>query len=161
MREAVAPLVGDGEELLVVSVRGRCEASDVSRWDGREHAFDLDGRDVVALIHDHVAEVSRAEAGEQRRGALDAGEDVLEALRDQPVDPELAERLRAADDGELLDAYSRAVTQAAETVSPPIAVPPAPLWYTTASPAVSPCPAPRSIVFAVASTLAAASDQTA
>ena len=45
----------DDRLMTITPVRCCCEAGDVSRWNGREHAFDLNGRDVMAFVDHDVA----------------------------------------------------------------------------------------------------------
>ena len=57
-----ADLVADGPALhrddrlmTITPVRCRCQACDVSGWDRREHAFDLNCRHVMAFVDHDVA----------------------------------------------------------------------------------------------------------
>ena len=45
----------DDRLVTISTVRRRGQARDVSGWEGREHAFGLNGRDVVALVDHNVA----------------------------------------------------------------------------------------------------------
>jgi hypothetical protein len=50
----------DDRLMTITPVRCRRQARDVSGWDGREHAFDLNGRDVMAFV-DHDVPVAADE----------------------------------------------------------------------------------------------------